>query len=105
VKIFEITERDKTWSAISGVETEFELESEVKLTYATIVELLELLIQLRSKYRVAAAMPTITAFEDKLVKFVNYPFLDEDDADLEDRKNRANTMLLEIASLKQQLPK
>ena len=105
MKIFEITDKNETWSVISGVETEFDISNEFEVDYSDIVELLKILDQLKSQHSVLAAMPTILAFEDKLIKFVNYLFPNEDDVDLEKRKNRANEMLHQISLLKQQLPK
>ena len=105
MKIFEITDKNLEWSILSGVETEFELESEVELSYSRAISLLEMLIKLKSTHRVTTWLPTVLTFEDKLIKFVNFPFPDEDDADLDVRRNRARTMLSEISSLKQRLPK
>jgi len=98
VKIFEITDKNLGWSKLSGVETEFDYG------YDEIVTLLELLIKLKSRHRVTTALPAIVEFERRLNEFVDEPFPDEDDADLDNRRNRAQTMLSEISSLKQQLP-
>ena len=96
--MFEITDKNLEWSVLKGIETTFEDG------YTETVDLLKLLIRLKSPHRVAVLLPTILEFENELTEFANTEFFDEeDDSDLLARKNRARTMLAEIDALKQQL--
>lgn len=101
MRISEITEENDFWLKLRGINLE------VKSDYDEIVDLLDLLIRLKSPYRVRSWLPTIDQFEAGLNDRLNEIFPDENDHDHDiiEFKILVRRMLDDIKRMKSRLPR
>lgn len=97
VRIFEITSKNETAIIISEINIDFDTR------YNEIVNLLSLLIRLKSPKRNETAFSTIFEFENRINQFLNNKMLDQTDPDILELRNKVNKMLVHIDQLKSQL--
>ena len=97
MRIFEITDRNKTILAISNIDVDFDSE------YNLLVKLLTLMITLRSPSKSQRALLNVEDFENRIQKFFQNKLLDKTDPDIIKLLDKLNKMQQHINKLKSQL--
>lgn len=97
VRIFEITSKNKTAIILSEINIDFDTR------YNEIVNLLSLLIRLKSPKRNEISISEISNFENRINQFLNNKMLDQTDSDILALRNKVSKMLIHITQLKSQL--
>ena len=98
MRISEITKENEAWLKLRDIKLE------IKSDYDEIIDLLNLLIKLKSPYRVRSWLSIIDKFEDELNDRVNEIFPDENDHDIIEFKILVQQMLDDFKRLKSRLP-
>lgn len=92
MRIFEIDSTDRLWANLRGINLDVDQDFEMA------VNILDLLVQLKSPYRVQQLMPTVDTVMQNLVEIMGANFAD-DESTSELRKKVSN-MLKELNQLK-----
>lgn len=98
MRIFEITDKNKTILSISGID-----ETSFNDQYQQLIRLLNVLITLKSPSRNQNLLATIEEFETAIVNTLNNKLLDKKDPDIIILMNKLKEMLSNIRKLKSQL--
>lgn len=97
MKIFEITNKNLGWLALVDINPEFKEE------YSTIVNYLNLYVGSRSANRNSYLKPVIDQFVDKLNRFLELEFPDQNDPDIIQLQEDVARMRDDIIQLTQRL--
>lgn len=93
MRIFEITDKNKTILTISGID-----ESSIDSEYHKLVTLLNVLIRLNSPSRNQRVLPNINEFESQVIKVLQNKLLDRTDPDIVISMNKLKKCCLILLS-------
>lgn len=97
MRIYEITDKNKTILVISNINTDFDTE------FNSLISLLNLLIRLKSPSRNSRALTNIKDFENRVNLFLENKILDKTDPDIIELLEKLNKMQRHINDLRSQL--
>jgi len=94
VRIFEITDKNKTWNAISGISTNYEEE------YTLLLRVHDLYTKMKRHHQYPAIVSQMDDFITDATKFVNVVYPDKNDPDIDNIKNNTKQMISHIEQLR-----
>lgn len=98
MKIFEITDKNLSWSALKGVDID-----NVKSSYNSLIKALNIFIRLKSPSRSKMILNNVESFVSTVDKILNISFPDKNDEDIIKMKYELTEMREHILSLSKQL--
>lgn len=97
MRIYEITDQNIEWNAISGINIDFDKE------YYSIIKAVDLIIKLNHKSKYPILLSMIESFENRAEQVLNSKYPDPTDPDIVALKEKLNRMKQHIDQLKSQL--